>query len=77
MKITVTQKDIKNGKPCKSFLCPIAIAVQRKTKGIYRVMAEELVKKGVVYPLPDIAKEFISRFDEGMPVKPFSFEIYL
>lgn len=75
-KIEVTQEDIENGVPCKSLYCPIALAVSRKLGipvyiGIYTVCAEhnDLAK------LPYKATKWITQFDIGRKVEPFSFDL--
>jgi nitrate/TMAO reductase-like tetraheme cytochrome c subunit len=83
MKITVTQKDIDKGLKSSCYECPIAHALKRKVKNKIRygfaVNADfiDLTKdnKWWIYALPKKAQTFIKRFDDGKPVKPFTFEI--
>jgi len=78
--INVTENDIRQGVPEDCNQCPIAIAA-------LRVFPETEIRVGdmiEVYPLngddeewydlPDSALEFISDFDDGKDVHPFSFE---
>lgn len=86
MKIRVTKKDIKEGKPKSCAKCPIALAVTRKTGyrwilvggcvDVYksrRKMADEDSYKTAILPLD--AHSFIRRFDQGYPVEPFTFDL--
>ena len=79
MKITVTQKDIDNGRPGLGDMCPIALAVKRLTRKSIHVGAG-LMTVGVrrnsksLYELPWIARNFIHSFDNGAGVSGFSFE---
>jgi nitrate/TMAO reductase-like tetraheme cytochrome c subunit len=84
MKIEVTQKDIDKGLRSSCYECPIAHAFKRKVKNKIRygfaVNADsiDLVTKDFkwyIHALPKKAQTFIKRFDDGKPVKPFTFEI--
>ncbi|QDK02061.1 hypothetical protein SEA_GIBBLES_104 [Gordonia phage Gibbles] len=78
MKVTVTQEHIDNGKPYEICNCPIALALKDKdfnhvevsTIGMTASKDDELL----YYTIPTVAKEFIKAFDDGQPVKPFTFE---
>lgn len=71
--IEVTQKDINEGKAFQSHQCPVALAISRKMR-IFGVDREIVfIDYFEPTPLPDIACKFISDFDEGKPVQPFSF----
>lgn len=79
MKITVTQKDIDKG-VVNNRLCPIAIAISRKTKYAPYVMRSEVdvyVKNEWQYgvALPKSAMSFIKKFDDEKKVKPFTFKL--
>ena len=81
--IEVTQKDIEEGvaMDCKS--CPVALACMRhidKVPGVISVEAatDLILFKGLkryVCTTPAEAGKFINRFDVGIRVKPFSFEL--
>lgn len=74
--IRVTKKDIANGEPGRTRLCPVALAVKRQWRPVE-------VQKRAIYvcsddrriSLPITVGRFIMRFDDGKTVKPFSFKI--
>lgn len=70
--VKVTQKDIDGGVPGRAKNCPITIALRREFKGSWMVICDAYSSKGKIY-LGRKARKFISRFDNGLPVKPFSF----
>ena len=83
MKIKVTLKDIEEGYRGSCYDCPIALAFKREVKttshtglsiGAERILHRE-VHEWDTYTLPKKAQTFIKRFDDGKPVKPFTFEI--
>ena len=86
MKIEVTRHDIDYGVRGEYLLCPIARAVKRKINGevmVYRddisIFTTDIIRryryyKLQNYKLPQKAKHFIKRFDDGKKVKPFTFE---
>ena len=82
MKIEVTQHDIDCGVRGEYSLCPIARAVKRKINGEVIVFGDDIsifttmiiIRRYSYYKLPQKAKDFIKRFDEGKKVKPFTFE---
>ena len=83
MKINVTATDIDKGIRSDDTHCPIALAVKRalrKRKGLFVTdigieweNKDERIEK--LCGLPARARKFVERFDEGKPVKPFSFNI--
>jgi len=85
VKINVTKYQIENGTRVSPYNCPIARAIRRNImiKGDrYKdvsVGADNVdifsLPKTVNVKLPKEAKEFIRRFDSGLPVKPFSFTL--
>ena len=83
MKIKVTQKDIEEGFRGSCYDCPIARAFKREVKPTSHIQlnvgAERILHREVYswdsYTLPEKAQTFIKRFDDGKPVKPFTFEI--
>ena len=76
MKILVKEIDIKRGKPRLSGQCPIARAIRRQT-GATRVNAYHAgaFVKGLCYWFPKKCGNFIRKFDNELPVRPFSFFI--
>lgn len=82
-RINVSQKDIANGYVGDPQYCPIARAVRRKfkvtkEKGV-SVQRDCMRVNGVVYELPESAKNFILNYDDlDSPVeedRPFSFRV--
>jgi hypothetical protein len=87
--ITVLQDDIDNGKPRSSRDCAIALAAKRElftdiligstdiwigSTGFTASNIETPAERGT---LPVEALAFILRFDQGLPVEPFKFEVDL
>jgi hypothetical protein len=75
IKITVTKDDIKSGHRGSVYCCPIAISVRRQafsSKNV-SVSAGDCSIAGTYWELSRSAQRFISAFDNGRPVKPFSF----
>ena len=78
-KVEVTAKDINKGRVCNGQYCPVALAVGRTGRFILGkiFVANTRVYAGdAKYSLPKKAIAFIEKFDEGRPVKPFSFVLY-
>jgi hypothetical protein len=87
IKVEVTEKDIKRGKPVSCSGCPIALAFRRATKTTSSSKRMKYVDVsggyvGFVYKnddywvdLPRRAQNFIHKFDLGKSVKPFSFVV--
>jgi hypothetical protein len=82
-RIRVTNRAIINGDRHSQTECPIALAMRSLFRhGEWLRVRDDEVRIGDLHcyhciPLPKSAKIFISRFDEGNPVKPFSFTITL
>lgn len=88
MKITVTQSDIEAGKPNRSCQCPIARAVSRSLGYAFeheRVVVNPnkillLDNIGIIHTrhnVPSEVTDFVTAFDSGEPVAPFSFHLDL
>jgi len=78
--INVTERDIKRAKNLigsqpSSVCCPIALAVRRVFRKPYRVGLGDIIRDRDFIELPREARTFISRFDDGLPVKPIRFEV--
>ena len=76
--ICVTQEDINLGCRHVANHCPIAMAMKRETGSEWSVgafamqfLADEKVR---IIHLPRECGKFVSNFDSGIRVKPFSFE---
>lgn len=80
MTIHVIQEDINNGKRMHCSDCPVALAVKRKFNlPSYAVVVSHSTIRfdNNVVTIPEIVSDFISKFDNGRYVTPFSFEIEL
>lgn len=77
MRIEVTQEHIDEGKKGSCACCPIALAAEAVGMDRPLVMRSSilLMELDIIYRLPQIAKDFITTFDHGGPVQPFSFEV--
>ena len=79
MKVMVAQDDIDNGTACDCYLCPVARALQRlgldaEVDDTDVLMIDKHLWT-IEFPLPDPAREFIAKYDTGLPVEPFEFEM--
>ena len=76
MRFRVTWFDINDGMPNSICGCPIVLCIRRTTRREFvDVTEEEITVNGSDYRLPANAQRFIRKFDDGHPVKPFSFNI--
>ncbi len=76
MIISVTKTDIKKGLPGRQCVCPIALAIMRKSKQTFvNVHSEQVRFQGNFIDLPKPAVEFISNFDADLKVRPFKFKL--
>lgn len=85
MKVTVTEKHIREGRVGSAFKCPIARAVAEQTSNdstcvgtetfSFRVgdMNEPFATTVIRYRLPKLAQDFIDDFDQGLDVSPITF----
>lgn len=80
MTIDVTAQDIDRGCKLSPYHCPLALAVSRALSG-RRIAITACVRvysgfsTSVALALPETARNFRRRFDQGDPVEPFSFEL--
>lgn len=79
MTINVTYSHIINGHREDCTRCPITLAL--RDAGLTKATSGNLSVSGIpgrpAFPLPESARKFIRRFDEGHSVEPFSFELDL
>lgn len=76
MTITVTQEHIKVGVPFSKWGCAVALAAYQRLGPCYvGETAIVLLKDNQVFHLPPVAQLWIQRFDRGLPVEPFSFDV--
>lgn len=73
--IEVKRRDILLGKRCSSSSCPIAKAIKRTLKQPIHVGHFVVHTGESEIELPREARDFISWFDNGLKVKPFSFKL--
>ena len=75
-KIQVTKEDIKNGIRNDTCSCPIALACKKALKTNEIDVGEtKLYVQNCRYNIPKKVQNFISCFDTGKKVKPFSFYV--
>lgn len=80
MTINVTQEDINKGVRNSCTKCPVALAVHRALNKMVRVgfsgvRVEFSIGVLQFLRIPQECQDFMARFDFGMPVQPFEFEI--
>lgn len=84
VEINVTQNDIKKGLRFSCRECPVARAMSRKIKPPYSLFVSlskvSIIRESKERPfaqleLPEIAQDFIRRFDGYVKVAPFKFKI--
>lgn len=77
--IHVTQDHIDSGLPAEPCYCPVALALEEQLGGVWFVDRGYLYKSSgsIFVNTPGIVLNFIDRFDEDLPVEPFSFELDL
>lgn len=82
MKVNVTAEHIKSGKPMSSDCCPVALAINEiighspvVLVGHTNISIWPLGKAERYYKTPEEVAHFISAFDKGEAVEPFSFEL--
>jgi len=76
IEIDVTARDIAEGKPGKCERCPIALAVRRIFPND-DIRVDSIIWIGdnwdARFDTPEVACDFIDRFDSGQEVSPFKF----
>lgn len=79
--IEVTQEDIDAGRKGNCYLCPIALAAARVFNLDVSVGASWLSVEAsngaevAMFKLPQAARTFVTLFDGGHPVAPFTFAV--
>ena len=71
MKVKVTQEHINKGLKGSSCYCPIALAIGPNCV----VQYSHITIGNKEYRTPQAVFEFLHAFDNGLPVKPFEFEL--
>ena len=78
VKVKVTQEDISNGAVWNACKCPVALALNRTLGRVVRVTTASwwaCNEPTKLRELPPEALEFILKFDAGLEVAPFEFEV--
>ena len=81
MRIAVTAEDIAAGRPHNCEACPIAIAATRAagepmgtgTATAWTYLSNQYINQ--TFELPGEARGFVRRYDAGLAVRPFEFEL--
>lgn len=73
LKIDVTQNDINCGKRRRCTKCPVALAVRRVLGEPVKVQSFSIHYKSRRIAMSRKVEDFVRRFDERQPVRPFSF----
>ena len=85
--VTVLQDDIDNGEPRRAYRCAIARAARRDLAdllpehghacfdGSFLILKNEFYVELAEARAPREARDFISSYDNELPVEPFKFEI--
>ena len=74
LRFTVTEDDIKNGRPHSYSFCPIALAIKRTTRSLWVNVYGDVANVSIDrYRTTRSARKFIHRFDTGGSVKSQSF----
>lgn len=77
----MTAEDIATGAPSECTDCPLAYAISRHinaTPAVFGDVVELDIRRRRIaeqIPLPDVARSFVARFDCGLPVAPFEFDL--
>jgi hypothetical protein len=77
MRVVVTAKDITRGRRSIADRCPVALALQRTTRRRWEVYFTHFsdVRRQRGYPTPLAVADFCEKFDDGIGVRPFAFEL--
>lgn len=76
MRISVTKKHIRNGEPSMPDLCPVALALgEALGETVYVVGDLYRREDGPYVELPKKVQNFVTAFDSGVKVQPFTFSI--
>jgi hypothetical protein len=77
MRVVVTAKDIVRGRRWLADRCPVALALNRATGRRWEVyfthLADVRRQRGQATPLA--VADFCEKFDDGIGVRPFTFEL--
>ena len=79
IEVVMTQEDIDSGTPRFPDACPLCLAIKRSipwTDTTLVIMNTANTRYGHL-DLPEIAKDFIKKFDAGDPVRPIKFHLHV
>lgn len=74
MRIYVTEKHIEQGLPCDVWNCPVALAIKDHTSKDVTV-GENITIGSNKRPTSKTVVKFFCKYDEGVPVEPFYFNL--
>lgn len=77
IQIDVTAQDIAEGMPRQPTRCALALAGARAFRGPVSVVGWGIYAGDLAALLPREAQHFVSDYDKGRPVQPFSFTLHL
>ena len=90
MKVEVTAEDIAKGKPLDPYICPVGLAVARAlgvdlaahfASGLWNNVGYAVFRRTITlghcsdWPAPSKVGVFISAYENGEAVEPFTFDI--
>lgn len=77
MRIVVTTKDIAKGRRSIADHCPVALALKRATHHHWEVYAGSLTDCTANHGVrtPEAVADWIERYDDGLQMRPFTFEL--
>jgi hypothetical protein len=77
MRVTVTANDIHKGRRSIADRCPVALAIKRLTGRRWEVYFTYLsdVRRHKGQPTPLSVANFCEAYDDGLNVRPFTFEL--
>ncbi len=79
--MTVTDRDIQQGKPGQGMLCPVAVCIRRiysdgdGNAPLVNVGADTIGINQHTFKTPDTVQHFLEQYDAGLPVKGFEFTL--
>lgn len=79
--MTVTDRDIQQGKPGWGSLCPVAVCIRRiygdgdGNAPLVNVGVNTIEINQHTFQTPESVQQFIEQYDAGLPVKGFEFNL--
>lgn len=76
MSVKVTREDIRHGVPDSPASCPVALAIARaQGGGVATLYHSDILSTRGVFDTPERVAVWMSDFDYGNPVRPFTFTL--